>query len=180
MSRQELDIEDFPALLAYLRTKGRIGSQEKPLFTNLAGGVSNRTVLVQRPAGKSWVLKQALGRLRVQVEWFSDPRRIEREAAAMNYLARLAPSGTITPLVFLDAQHHLLAMQAVPQPHVNWKAMLLRGELLSDHVQQFARLLGETHRNGSERASELSREFEDRSFFESLRLEPYYAYTASQ
>jgi 5-methylthioribose kinase len=180
MDRRELDIENFQSLLAYLRASGRIAAIETPLFTNLAGGVSNRTVLVQRPSGESWVLKQALNQLRVQVEWFSDPRRVEREAAAMKCLATLAPQGTITPLIFLDAEHHLLAMQAVPQPHENWKTMLLRGQLNSDHVAQFARLLADVHRRAAEAADRLSVEFEDRSFFESLRLEPYYAYTAGQ
>src|SRR2546430_12138744 len=80
MPTSPLDIEDFAALLAYLRGAGHVAPGETPRFTNLAGGVSNRTVLVERPSGSSWVLKQALARLRVQVEWLSDPRRIEREA----------------------------------------------------------------------------------------------------
>src|SRR5689334_7072709 len=163
MDRRELDIEDFESLLAYLRASGRIGAKESPAFTNLAGGVSNRTILVQRPSGESWVLKQALSQLRVQVDWFSDPRRVEREAAAMKCLAALAPPGTITPLVFLDAELHLLAMQAVPHPHENWKTVLLRGEINNNHVAQFARLLADVHRRGTEAADQLSVEFEDRS-----------------
>src|SRR2546421_3362317 len=163
MDRRELDIEDFKSLLTYLRASKRIDAGETASFTNLAGGVSNRTVLVERQSGERWVLKQALSRLRVQVEWFSDPRRVEREATAMKCLAALAPPGTITPLVFLDAEHHLLAMQAVPQPHVNWKAMLLRGQINSDHIAQFARLLADVHRPGSEAAGQLSVGFEDRS-----------------
>jgi hypothetical protein len=46
----------------------------------LSGGVSNRTVLVERASG-SWVLKQALEQLRVPVEWFSDPARVHRGAS---------------------------------------------------------------------------------------------------
>ena len=44
----QLDIEDFPALLDYLRETDRIGPAEQPRLTNLAGGVSNRTVLLER------------------------------------------------------------------------------------------------------------------------------------
>ena len=83
MADQALDIEDFPALLQYLREANRIAADETPTFTRLAGGVSNRAILVERQNGQSWVLKQALPRLRVSVEWLSDPRRIEREAAGM-------------------------------------------------------------------------------------------------
>lgn len=177
---QSLDIEDSAALLRYLRETARIGRDETPAVRNLAGGVSNRTVWLGRESGEAWVLKQALPRLRVQVEWFSDPRRIEREALGMMRLAELAPSGCITPLIFLDPAHNLLAMQAVPQPHQNWKAMLLDGHVHSSHVARFGEILGTIHRRAWERRDELADEFDDRSFFESLRLEPYYLYTARQ
>lgn len=174
-----LDIEQHDQLIAYLRAGGRIGADETPICQTLAGGVSNRTVLVTRPSGEAWVLKQALAKLRVKVDWFSDPSRIHREALGLTWLAKLAPPGTITPLIFEDSEHHLLAMEAVPQPHENWKTMLLRGEVNLDLVDQFAALLRSILEN-SWRFPELPTLFGDRSFFESLRLEPYYEYTASQ
>ncbi len=82
--------------------------------------------------------------------------------------------------MFEDPAHHLLAMQAVPQPHDNWKTMLLAGQLEADHIHQFADLLAGIHRNSWLRRSELAPVFDDRGFFESLRLEAYYAYTATQ
>ncbi len=63
----------------------------------LAGGVSNRTVLVERPTGASWVVKQALPKLRVAVDWFSDPKRIGREALGLKYLAEIAPKAGLMP-----------------------------------------------------------------------------------
>src|SRR5690242_4514482 len=94
----DLDIERPEALLAYLRRAGHIPADEQPVIRNLAGGVSNRTVLVERPSGEAWVLKQALKKLRVAVEWYSSPERIHREALGMQWLARLAPPGTSTRL----------------------------------------------------------------------------------
>ena len=176
----ELDIEQPGALLRYLRETGRIDPDEEPAIHVLAGGVSNRTVLVERASGEAWVVKQALAKLRVQVDWFSPPERIHREALGLRWLERLAPPGTTTPLVFEDHVHHLMAMQAVPQPHANWKAMLLAGQLERDHVEQFARLLGTIHRVSHERRAEVEPVFADRGYFESLRLEPYYSYTATQ
>jgi 5-methylthioribose kinase len=177
----ELDIEDPAALLAYLRDTGRVAPDEQPKILTLAGGVSNKTVLVERPTGGAWVLKQALPKLRVQVDWFSDPARIRREALALRWLPRLAPEGTITPLVFEDPGCFLLAMQAVPRPHENWKSMLLTGRhLFPHHVRQFGALLGAVHRHSHERRAELAPLFDDRRFFESLRVEPYYAFTATQ
>src|SRR6266511_5356309 len=132
MTMLDLNIENPDTLLAYLRERGHVGAQEKPDIGVLAGGVSNRTVMVRRPTGEAWVLKQALAKLRVAVDWFSSPERIHREALGLRWLAWLAPPGTITPLVFEDHDHHILAMRAVPRPHDNWKALLLSGRLEID------------------------------------------------
>jgi 5-methylthioribose kinase len=176
----DLDIEQPEALLAYLHDSGRIPPNEEPMLTVLPGGVSNRTVLVERPSNEAWVLKQALAKLRVQVDWFSPPERVHREALGLRWLAQLAPDGAIVPFVFEDFQHHILAMGAVPQPHQNWKSLLLAGQIEPDHVAQFSRLLGSIHRVSNERLAEIEPLFGDRGYFESLRLEPYYAYTATQ
>lgn len=177
---EALDIERPEALQAYLRTTGRIGERERPKIRRLSGGISNRTMLVERESGESWVLKQALGRLRVEVEWLSDPERVHREALGMRWLARLTPAGSVPELLFEDRQHHLLAMRAVPHPHENWKTLLLAGRLERQHVEQFGRLLGTIHRRSWERRDEVAVVFGDRAFFESLRIEPYFRYAASQ
>ena len=175
-----LDIEQHDALLAYLRTAGHMTARESPRFTTLPGGVSSRTVLVHRPNGLDWVIKQSLAKLRVDVDWHSDPVRIHREASGIRWLRRLAPPQCVPMLVFEDHETHLLAMEAVPQPHSNWKELLLNGDIDLEHVRQFGDLLGVIHRHASERASQLASVFDDRSIFESLRVEPYYVYTASQ
>jgi 5-methylthioribose kinase len=175
-----VDIEDPAALLAYLRATARIGSDEVPKVRTLAGGVSNKTVLVERPGGEAWVLKQALPKLRVKVDWFSDPARIHREAEALRWLPRLAPPNSIPRLVFEDRGNYLLAMEAVPQPHENFKTVLLGGRPDAKRVRQFGMLLGTIHRNAHRLAVEVAPAFDDRSFFESLRVEPYYEYTAGQ
>jgi aminoglycoside phosphotransferase (APT) family kinase protein len=167
-------------LVDYLRTTRRIGPGETPWIEILAGGVSNRTVLVRRESGPDWVIKQALARLRVQVDWFSSPERVHREALGIRWLCQLAPPGTVTPLVFEDHDEHLLCMVAVPRPHDNWKTMLLAGDVRTDHIRQFGHLLGAIHCRSAERSQEIADIFDDRTFFESLRLEPYYAYAAQQ
>lgn len=176
----QLDIEQPAALVDYLRQQQRITTTEAPHITVLAGGVSNRTVLVERESGEAWVLKQALTKLRVPVDWFSDPERVHREALGLYWLSTLTPPGVIPGLLFEDHTHHLLAMAAVPQPHVNWKTLLLAGQLHLEQVTQFATLLATIHGQAARRQAELAPIFADRTFFESLRLEPYYQYTASQ
>lgn len=174
-----LDIEDFGALADYLRRCSLSPEGGTPSFLKLAGGVSNRTVLVWFPDGRAWVLKQALPKLRVEVDWFSDPERAHREALALEWYARLAPPGAVPKLVFEDREQHLLGMEAVPIPHQNWKNILLAGEVELDHFQQFGTLLGYVHRRAAAHP-EVRQVFADTSFFESLRLEPYYLYSAEQ
>jgi hypothetical protein len=177
---ETIDIEDPEALLGYLRQAGRIGWDEQPRIHSLQGGVSNRTVMVERTSGEAWVLKQALAKLRVPVDWFSSPERICREALGLEWLGKLAPHGSITALLFKDHEQHLLAMEAVPQPHENWKPVLLAGRIEFGHFRQFAILLATIHREAYHRRADLEEIFADRSFFESLRLEPYYRYSAQQ
>lgn len=179
MPDEPLDIEQFPALLAYLRRTGRIAPDEQPELTNLAGGVSNRTVLLRRESGEAWVLKQALPKLRVAVEWLSDPLRIVREAEGMVVLGELT-HGAVPRLIFLDREQFLLAMEAVPLPHANFKSLLLAGTIEPDHFRQFGAMLGQIQRGGWVRREKFSLGFADRQFFESLRLEPYYLFAAQQ
>jgi 5-methylthioribose kinase len=180
MTADTLDIEQPGVLEAYLRRTGRVELKEKIAIVPISGGVSNRTVLARRPRGEDWVVKQALPKLRVAVDWFSDPARIEREAAGMRWLGQLAPPGSIPRLVFEDRGLHLLAMQAVPSPHENWKESLLAGRLDMSRVWQFAGLLGAIHLRAWLRRAEIAPVFAERRFFESLRLEPYYTFTAYQ
>src|SRR5262245_47981879 len=105
---EPIDIEQHDHLLAYLRISGHIAPSESPTCRTLAGGVSSRTVLVERATGPDWVIKQSLAKLRVDVDWFSDPQRIYREAIGMQWLSALAPS-SVPALVFEDHERHLLA-----------------------------------------------------------------------
>lgn len=169
-----LDIEDLAALRDYLRRTGRIGRDEDLAARVLAGGVSCKTVHLRRPDGTAWVLKQALAKLRVRADWFSEPARIHREATGLRWLASLAPAGAVVDFVFEDMDAHVLAMSAVPEPHANWKTLLLARGPEHDHAAQFGRLLGTIHRRASEQADGLSREFGDTTFFEQLRIDAYY------
>ena len=175
-----LNIEDLPVLQAYLRDTGRVTAGEGVVVTRLRGGVSNRTVLLTLPSGAAWVLKQALPKLRVAEDWFSDPARVHQEAAALRVLSALAPAETVPQLLFEDPEHHVLAIAAVPNPHENWKERLLRGLIDPASVEQFGQWLGQVHRQSAQDLDGLDPKLADRRFFESLRLEPYYAFAVTR
>ena len=171
-----IDAENERELLDHLISAGHLAGSKGVTVKNLAGGVSNKTVLVRHPGG-AWVIKQALAKLRVEADWHSDPARIHREAAGMRALASLLPARHLTRFLFEDAEHRLLAMEAVPEPFENFKTRLMSGAVDQPAVAKFADLLGQMHA-GSADDPELAAEFADRSFFETLRLAPYYGAAA--
>lgn len=173
-----INIEDRAQLLAYLRDRELINDTEQSVVQILKGGVSNRTVWVGRDGRRDWVIKQALPKLRVQVDWYSDPARIQREAAGLRWLGKIIP-GHVPEIVFNDKEANILAMTAIPQPHENWKTLLLKGQTDRKLAQSFGKLLAKIH-GAVEQYPELADEFAERRFFEELRLEPYYGYTAVQ
>jgi len=175
-----LDIENTEQLLNYLEEYQGVTREDVVGIQVLAGGVSNRTVLVDRRNGPDWVLKQALEKLRVADDWFSDPERIHREAEGMRVLKPLTEEGTIVQLVFEDLEHHIIAMEAVPQPHANWKSVLLTGLINSSFMIHFGHCLASIHRNFDPSAYPADGSLWDQRFFESLRIEPYYLRSAEQ
>ncbi|MEI6338032.1 MAG: phosphotransferase [Verrucomicrobiota bacterium] len=172
-----LDIEQTDDLIAYLCGRGLFEKGAACAAVVLHGGVSNKTVLVQGTT-RSIVVKQALEKLRVASDWRADPARIGREAAGLKLLERLAPPGSIAPFLFEDARLFLLGMEAVPDPHENWKTVLLRGDVADDAIDQFGALLGRIHFQGTKLDEEAIRPLQDRRFFEELRVDPYYRFTA--
>lgn len=174
----ELDIENFDALQKYMILQRHVSSGETVSFAKLSGGVSNRTVRVVWPDGHGWILKQALPKLRVDIDWFSSPERIGVEAKALRWLNRFAPPATTPAFILEDPANHLIAMEAIPEGHENWKSVLLREDIVPEHFEQFGLLLGTIHRQSSTFRTEVSQTFLDTTYFESLRLEPYYLYAA--
>jgi 5-methylthioribose kinase len=155
-----------------------VGADEELSTEILKGGVSNRVVRVLRPTGEAWVIKQALIKLRVPVDWYSSPNRIHREALGLQWLKALGVS--VPELRFEDGARCLLAMDAVPEPLENWKEVLLAGRVDQAYIRSFSEMLVAIHANSFNRRAELQPIFQDTSYFESLRIEPYYGYTALQ
>jgi aminoglycoside phosphotransferase (APT) family kinase protein len=176
MNSSQLDIEAPGALRNYLLERGLLAAEESVQISILSGGVSSRTVLVRREDGESWVVKQALPALRVATEWRSNPARSRREAAGARALAKLLPPGSVPAIVFEDPAHHLFVMTAAPPGARNWKTLLLAGQVEPAHFSAAGALLADLHSS----CADLAAEFADTSFFETLRLEPYYEFTASQ
>jgi 5-methylthioribose kinase len=158
----------------YLSSRGIASTDAR--VTELGGGVSNIVLLVES-GDRRFVLKQALGKLRVQDDWFSDRERIFRESAAMRWLAPHLAAGEVPEILFEDRENCLFAMSAAPVGVPTWKSLLMRGELDLGIAERIARMLA-TIVSKSWCDAESERVFGDQTVFDQLRLDPYYRTTA--
>ena len=160
--------------LDYLRGRGVHGAGGRGAVIALGGGVSNTVLLIE---GCGLVLKQSLGKLRVEQDWFSDRRRIYREAAALRALAPHLPPGSLPEVLFEDRENCLFAMTAAPAGARPWKSLLLEGEVHLETAAAIAGMLASII-SASRRSGEWEQTFGDQTVFDELRLDPYYRSTA--
>jgi 5-methylthioribose kinase len=166
------------ALIAFLKSEGHLDARYPVDATMLPGGISCLTTLISNDAGQTMVVKEARSRLAVADEWLSSPERIGIEAEAIKRLGKILP-GRVPGLLFMDHAKFLLGMEAVPMPHDNWKTLLLQGQVSDVHIRQFANMLGVIHQSTLHSAYDES-VFQNRHFFESLRIQPYYEQSAEK
>ena len=166
-----MNIENQGELADYLIGKKILPKNAELKSKVLPGGVSNRTVKVDFE-GHSWVMKQALPKLRVKGDWYSAPERIFYEAEAIRWFDLHLP-GTCPKLTFEDKEHFIMGMEAIPAPFDNLKALFMTSAPLPDHFIKSGTLLGQIHAIGKDR-KRIPELFFDSQFFESLRIHPYY------
>lgn len=167
----------------YLRDRGELMGDESVSISELAGGVSNQVLLVERGRGDRFVLKQAREQLRVQQEWKCDVRRIWREMDVLRLCGDiLITSGqgietgieaTVPQILFEDRDNFCYAMSAAPAGHRTWKECLLSGQIDSAFGKVAGRMLGALHA-GTWRSAPVAAALDDRSYFDALRIDPYY------
>jgi 5-methylthioribose kinase len=165
----------------YLRSRGHLDPHEPATACALSGGVSNIVVHVARRSGDDLVLKQSCAQLNVAEPWFCSIDRIWREVEILRQCERLIKNGkldcplavVVPKFLFEDRDNHLYAMSAAPADHIVWKSELLEGKTRPEVARSCGALLGALHA-GSWHDDSLARRLEDRTYFDELRLDPYY------
>jgi tRNA A-37 threonylcarbamoyl transferase component Bud32 len=173
----------------YLIAGGWAGPDEPAAIRELSGGVSNVVLLVELPErGERFAVKQARGRLRVQEEWLCPIERIWREVETLQICGellkklRIADCGLrvdVPEVLWEDRENYCFAMTAAPPEHTTWKELLLAGDL--DSAADIARTCGKmlaTLHGSSWGNAEIASRFDDRTFFDLLRIDPYYRHGA--
>ncbi|MNZ13488.1 Glycerate dehydrogenase [compost metagenome] len=144
----------------------------------LAGGVASDIRLVQGEDGP-YVIKQALEKLRVAAEWLSDPARSSTEVAALRAIAGLLGQEVVPEVLWTDAESNSFAMRLIDPRLRNWKQDLMAGRIDDRTAAKAGALLGSLHLRSASQP-ELRERFADLSYFETLRIEPYFCRIAAK
>jgi aminoglycoside phosphotransferase (APT) family kinase protein len=168
--------DDTAAVEAALQRMGLLARPGAARFEGLAGGVSSDIWRVDAD-GRSFCVKRALAKLRVQQDWRAPVGRNAYEVAWMEVAGRAAP-GAVPRLLGHDPQAGLFAMEFLePQRHPLWKAQLRDGVARAGTAAAVADRLVAIHSATADDPA-IARRFQTDDIFHAIRLEPYLEATA--
>lgn len=162
-------------VITYLRNRGVVDANAPARAYRLGGGVSNDVLRVDTD-DRSYVIKQALGKLRVAEEWTANRERTLTEAEALRLVDSLTPH-VVPEVIDVDADSVVLTIEAAPIDWRDWRSVLLGHPTTDDQASVVARTLGSvlaTWHSATARGSLVGTRFDDPETFEQLRVRPYH------
>jgi len=162
-------------LLEQLRACGLVRTEEASLRP-LAGGVSSDIYRVD-DGGRSFVVKRALEKLKVEADWYADTSRNDAEQAYIRYVAAFRPDA-VPEILHSDAAAGYFCMEFLAGLHT-WKEDLLAGECDAALARKAGELLGEVHARSWGDAQVRAR-FDHIGNFDELRIDPYLRASAAK
>jgi aminoglycoside phosphotransferase (APT) family kinase protein len=143
----------------------------------MSGGVSSEIYLVE-DGDKRYVVKRALAKLKVKDNWFAD---VSRNASERDYIACVGGilPGVMPQLLFSSPEEGYFGMEYLGDGFSNWKALLLAGDFRIRHAELAGNILGDIHRQTSNRDA-LLQQFDTTANFHQLRVDPYLLTTGSR
>jgi len=160
--------------LETLRQDGVVTTADARLVT-LTGGVSSEIYRVE-DGSRTFVVKRALEKLRVEADWRADIGRNRFERLYLERVGQIVPGAV--PKVF-SVHNGYFTMEWLGGNWQNWKTRLLAGDCRIEDAAAAGRILGRIH---SATFGELafSREFDTTGNFRQLRLDPYFQTVAEK
>jgi 5-methylthioribose kinase len=157
---------------------GLVAPQDQVVFTPLAGGVSSDIYRVDVD-GRSFCVKRALGRLKVEADWRAPVERNHSEAEWIRTAGAIVP-GAVPALIAEHGEAGLFAMQwLAPESHPVWKAQLRDGIIDAAVAAEVGRRISLIHARTAGRR-DLAALFATDHIFHPIRLEPYLLATAER
>lgn len=159
----------------YLVSEQLLGSNTGAEVSRLSGGVSCRVWKVVSTKGR-WVLKQALEKLEVQADWFSDVERIHREHQAMEQIGLIIPDSNVPKVLHVDYVNHIYMMTCAEEGAPTWKDLMMQGILNVETAKSAAKILSLIHARSYLINDSLKQEFSNQKYFNQLRIDPFHRF----
>jgi len=159
----------------YLFKAGITDRDDEPVIKALEGGVSSRVWKIVLNKNR-WVIKQALEKLKVEKDWFSDVKRIHREHEVMDALNlnNVVSKGTIPTVLHVDYINDVYMMTCAEEDAQTWKDILMKKNFCISVTETAARLLKEIHNHSNNIDARNKAKFQDQKYFFQLRIDPFH------
>ena len=159
----------------YLNQEGLINGNDNALVEHLSGGVSCRVWKISVNNDR-WVIKQALEKLDVKADWFSDVERIHREHEVMKQLELVIPDCNIPKILHVDYINHIYLMTCAEEGVQTWKDLLMNGIFNPDTAKSAADILSQIHSQSHKIDEKVKAGFSDQKYFIQLRIDPFHRF----
>lgn len=159
----------------YLVNEQLLDSESEAEISRLTGGVSCRVWKVVSLKGR-WVLKQALEKLEVQADWFSDIERIHREHQAMEQIGLIIPDSNVPKVLHADYVNHVYMMTCAEEGAQTWKDLMMQGVFNKETAKSAAKTLSLIHSRSYLINDSLKEEFSNQKYFDQLRIDPFHRF----
>ncbi len=170
-----MKLDSLEKVKKYLILEGLVYPEDEVQVVHLLGGVSCRVWKITRN-NVQWVLKQALEKLDVEADWFSDVERIHREHEVMHQIERIIPDSDIPKILHVDYKNHVYMMSFVKDASETWKSQMMRGVFNPESAKSAAVLLRKIHEFSNEIDEKHQSDFKDQSYFIQLRIEAFHRF----
>jgi 5-methylthioribose kinase len=171
--------DEVREISAALGDMGLIAEDGRMTLTSLSGGVSCDVYRVEIAGRASLVVKRALPKLRVNVDWRAPPQRSQAEVAWIALVAGINPHWA-PKILGVDRERHLFAMEYFPPDRYPiWKSELAAGRVNIDIATSVGSALSSIHAATAGKA-DVEESFANDAQFHALRLEPYLLFTAGR
>lgn len=146
-------------------------------MTPFGGGVSSDVWRVDT-AGRTFVVKRSVPKLRVKADWFSDPARLRYEFLYLQTVGKIVPDA-VPALLSRDPEAPYIAMEYLGDGFTNWKTRLLEGDAREEDASRAGGILAKIHA-ATRGDLDVASRFNTLEFFTQLRIDAYLRATAAK
>ncbi|MEX2525273.1 MAG: aminoglycoside phosphotransferase family protein [Gammaproteobacteria bacterium] len=165
-------------LLPFLKTAGIADDSSRIRLTPLSGGVSSDIYRLDIDAD-SYCLKQALPKLKVDIDWYADTNRSYYEFEWLHFAHSINNNNTPKLIAYERETGFILMEYLPPECYPVWKKQLLDGAVDPGFAARVGMETARIHAHAHDNPY-IKDLFQTGAMFHQLRIEPYLLYTGQR